>query len=103
MKPGDKIYCKKESRTHGGEILHKKGAIYAIDNTYYLNGFNEKTLEIGALRRVFIYSENINNINSYGYHLDGYNSGRWKKFSTFFMTEKELRKQKLKKINENHI
>lgn len=103
MKKGDKVVCKKDSYTssHGGEIVHKKGTLYTIDTTYCTDNFNEKTLEIETVYRIFLYSENnSSNINSYGYHLDGYNCGRWKKFSTYFMSEKELRKEKIKKINE---
>lgn len=105
MEIGDTVVCKKDSytSTKSGKIIHKKGVKYIIENMYNITAINEKTYKVEKLSRIFIYPEENSNADSYGYHLNGYNSWRWKKFSTYFMSEKELRKEKIKKINEVKI
>jgi hypothetical protein len=85
MKVGDKVFCKKTNESN------TKGKIYNIlivddDNRITLSTEENKEKIFLNKRQFFIY-EQVN---------------QWDRFGEFFITLKELRKQKLEKINDRN-
>lgn len=75
-----KVFCKKDfiGGNSTGELYFKKGLNYDCEN------FNDKT------KSILIYDLHNRNSHYFMYYY----------FNTYFYTEQELRKSKLKKINE---
>lgn len=93
IKVGDKVYCKKSAIITGSNKLpdyaHIIGKIYSV---FHL-GYDTDLDELRRIDTVFLESEPTtpNGVWGYDYYY----------FKRDFITLKELRKQKLEKINES--
>jgi hypothetical protein len=89
MKKGDIVYCIKDVY-HDGKKIHTSGKYYPLNSSFttYDNG-----------QYVYISSYVITQL---GFFVDGDKNyfSNWNNFSDYFITEKQVRLLKLKKINE---
>lgn len=93
MKEGGKVYCIKSYKDNNGKYTHLKNSIYTINNI---------DVDSVANKRIWIISEPLTTPHGYiGYIISGELYGGFHYFTEHFLTIKELRKQKLKKIIGN--
>lgn len=95
IKEGDKVLCINDT-TNGNKIVHIKGKIYRV---------NDVRLRIpGEIGFIWIDSEENTTVNGYfGYPIDEENNNNnYELFYDHFLTLKEQRKLKLKKLYESH-
>lgn len=93
MKAGDKVYCIKSYKDNNGICTHLKNNFYIIENID-VDGVSNK--------RIWIISEKLTTPHGYlGYLISGELYSGFHYFNEHFITEKELRKQKLEKIIGN--
>lgn len=89
MKIGEKVYCiKTRDLSYDGVVLNKSGKIYeVISNNVYTSSDNAITIS--------------NDINEDSYYYTTVNDGRHYYLYEYFITVKEQRRLKIKKLNDN--
>ena len=88
LKTGDKLYCKKEYEFIQAQLLRK----FVVGEWYTISEYNESN--DGTFVLVYVIIDNTRTIFKGGNTILG--NPVW---SEYFLTEQELRKQKIKKLN----
>jgi hypothetical protein len=99
MKIGDKVYCIKDNSYNG--YCHKKNHTYVIESFLDISGKGKYiSIPTEHIKSVYITAEpNTTPKDVLGYSINPMYTHD--KFEEYFIDVKEVRKLKLKKINEN--
>ena len=95
LNPGDKIFCIKNSySSNNNALVHKSNQIYEVYDLQIRTDKNTIDIYVSC-------EKNVTKHDYYGYTLEGELIANWELFSDHFITNiKELRKIKIKKLNE---